>query len=98
MIAAVYHSPGALLPITLSDRTKLLSTKSITGFTREEEVDFGSINDIPLLLEEYLTRVAASYTKVQPWKEYVIVDGRIITGQSPASSHGVGKALVSALS
>ncbi|HHX8576106.1 TPA: type 1 glutamine amidotransferase domain-containing protein [Vibrio alginolyticus] len=98
VIAAVCHGPGALLPITLSDGTKLLSTKSITGFAREEEVDFGTINDIPFLLEEYLTRVAASYTKVQPWQEHVIVDGRIITGQNPASAHGVGKALVSALS
>lgn len=98
LIAAVCHGPGALLPITLRNGEKLLATKSVTGFTREEEIDFGTINDIPFLLEESLARSAARYNKVQPWQEFVIKDGRVITGQNPASAHGVGRALVEALS
>lgn len=97
VIASVCHGPSALLPITLSTGDKLLASKSVTGFTREEEVDFGTINDIPFLLEESLARSAAQYTKVQPWQELVIVDERVITGQNPASAHGVGKALVDLL-
>lgn len=98
VIAAVCHGPGALLPITLSNGEKLLASKSVTGFTREEEIDFNTINDIPFLLEESLARSAARYNKVQPWQEFVIVDERVITGQNPASAHGVGKALVDLLS
>lgn len=97
VIASVCHGPSALLPITLSTGDKLLASKSVTGFTREEEVDFGTISDIPFLLEESLARSAAQYTKVQPWQELVIVDERVITGQNPASAHGVGKALVDLL-
>ncbi|WP_100753949.1 type 1 glutamine amidotransferase domain-containing protein [Vibrio salilacus] len=97
VIASVCHGPSALLPITLSTGDKLLASKSVTGFTREEEVDFGTISDIPFLLEESLARSAAQYTKVQPWQELVIVDERVITGQNPASAHGVGKALVELL-
>ncbi|NVK23947.1 MAG: type 1 glutamine amidotransferase domain-containing protein [Gammaproteobacteria bacterium] len=97
IIAAVCHGPGALLPIELSNGEKLLASKSVTGFTREEEVDFGTINDIPFLLEESLARTAARYSKVQPWQELVIVDERVITGQNPPSAHGVGKAIVELL-
>ncbi|MCG9624003.1 type 1 glutamine amidotransferase domain-containing protein [Vibrio mediterranei] len=98
VIAAVCHGPGALLPITLSNGDKLLASKSVTGFTREEEIDFGTIGDIPFLLEESLARTSAQYSKVQPWQELVIVDERVITGQNPTSAHAVGKAIVAALS
>ncbi|WP_420588608.1 type 1 glutamine amidotransferase domain-containing protein [Bacterioplanoides sp.] len=94
ILAAVCHGPASLLPITLSNGEKLLASKSVTGFTREEEVDYGTINDIPFLLEESLARTAAKYSKVQPWGEFVIEDERVITGQNPSSAHAVGEALV----
>ncbi|MCW8345049.1 type 1 glutamine amidotransferase domain-containing protein [Vibrio sp. ZSDZ65] len=97
VIAAVCHGPAALLPITLSNGEKLLASKSVTGFTREEEVDFGTIDNIPFLLEEALARNAARFNKVQPWHELVLTDERVITGQNPTSAHAVGKALVAAL-
>jgi len=98
IIAAVCHGPAALLPITLSNGDSLLASKSVTGFTREEEIDFGTIADIPFLLEESLSRKAARFSKAQPWHELVIVDERVITGQNPTSAHAVGKALVTSLS
>lgn len=97
VVASVCHGPAALLPITLSNGEKLLASKSVTGFTREEEIDFGTINDIPFLLEESLARSAARFSKVQPWQEFVIVDERVITGQNPTSAHGVGQKLVEIL-
>ena len=97
LLAAVCHGPAALLPINLSSGESLLSTKSVTAFTREEEIDFGTINDIPFLLEEALSRKAARYSKVQPWNELVIEDDRVITGQNPASAHAVGVALAKQL-
>ena len=97
VLAAVCHGPAALLPINLSSGESLLSTKSVTAFTREEEIDFGTISDIPFLLEEALSRKAARYSKVQPWHELVIEDDRVITGQNPASAHAVGVALAKQL-
>jgi putative intracellular protease/amidase len=94
VIGAVCHGPAGLLPITLSNGEKLLANKSVTGFTREEEIDFGTIDNIPFLLEEKLARSAARYNKVQPWGEFVVVDDRVITGQNPASAHAVGQAIV----
>ncbi|MCO1335084.1 type 1 glutamine amidotransferase domain-containing protein [Microbulbifer sp. OS29] len=97
ILAAVCHGPAGFLPITLSNGEKLLASKSVTGFTREEEIDFGTINDIPFLLEESLARSAERYSKVQPWQEFVIEDGRVISGQNPASAHAVGLAITNQL-
>jgi len=97
VLAAVCHGPAALLPITLSNGEKLLANKSVTGFTREEEIDFGTIENIPFLLEEALARTALRYNKVQPWVELVIEDDRVITGQNPTSAHAVGNAIVKQL-
>lgn len=94
LLAAVCHGPAALLPITLSNGEKLLANKSVTGFTREEEVDFGTIDNIPFLLEESLARTAQQYSKVQPWNAFIIEDDRVITGQNPSSAHEVGIAIV----
>ena len=98
LIGAVCHGPAALLPITLSNGEKLLANKSVTGFTREEEIDFGTIDNIPFLLEESLTRTSARYNKMQPWQEFVVEDDRVITGQNPSSAHAVAQALVKHLS
>lgn len=97
VVGAVCHGPAALLPITLSNGQPLIADKNVTAFTREEEVDFGTIGDIPFLLEEALTRKAAKFSKIQPWGVHVIVDGLLVTGQNPASAHGVGEAMVALL-
>lgn len=97
ILAAVCHGPAGLLPIKLSNGEFLLATKSVTGFTREEEIDYGTINDIPFLMEEALTRKAARFNKVQPWGAFIIEDGRVITGQNPGSAHAVGEAIVKQL-
>jgi len=97
IVAAVCHGPAGLLPITLSSGEKLIADKEVTGFTREEELDFGTINDIPFLLEESLTRSSKRYSKGQPWQPLVVTDQRVITGQNPASAHDVGKAIVEQL-
>ncbi len=94
ILSAVCHGPAGLLPVTLSNGDKLLANKSVTGFTREEEIDYGTIDGIPFLLEESLARNAARYSKVQPWGVFVIEDDRVITGQNPSSAHAVAEAVV----
>ena len=94
-VGAVCHGPAGFLPVTLSYGSKLLGNKHVTGFSREEEVDYGTIDKIPYLLEESLARGNGIYSKVAPWKEYVIVDGHLISGQNPASAAKVGREIIS---
>ncbi len=96
-VAAVCHGPGGLLPIVLSNGKSILDGKHITGFTREEEIAFGTIDKIPYLLEESLMHKAYKYSKLQPGVEHVIVDGHLITGQNPSSAGAVGREIVKQL-
>jgi len=98
IVGSVCHGPAGLLPITLSGGSSILAGKTVTAFTREEEIDFGTRPHIPFLLEEALTRKAGAYHKQAPWSEHVITDGRLITGQNPASAGAVGRGMVAALS
>lgn len=94
VVGAVCHGPAGLLPVTLSNGKTLLEEITVTGFTREEEVDYGTINKIPFLLEDSLVRKAKRFEKVQPWAVNVIEQGRVVTGQNPASATGVGQSMV----
>ena len=98
VLGSVCHGPAGFLPIKLNNGESLIANKTVTGFTREEEIDFGTIDDIPFLLEESLARLATVYSKKQPWEVHVIDDDRVITGQNPQSAHGVGEAIVKRLS
>jgi len=94
VLSAVCHGPAGLLPIKLTDGTPLLKAFTVTGFTHEEEKDFGTIEKIPYLLEESLTRAADQFHKKGPWQPFVVEQDRLITGQNPQSATGVGQALV----
>ena len=53
---------------------------------------------IPYSLEEELKKRGAKYSKASlPFKSHVVEDGHLITGQNPASAHGVGQAVVNQL-
>lgn len=94
VVGAVCHGPAALLPIQLSNGKYLIEDITVTGFTREEEVEYQTIDKIPFVLEEALTRKAGQYAKIAPWGVNVIKQDRVITGQNPPSAAAVGKAMV----
>lgn len=97
VIGAVCHGPAGLLPITLSNGDNIMKEITVTGFTYEEEKDFGTLEKIPYLLEESLTRMAGQYSKKAPWSAFVVEQGRVITGQNPQSATDVGKAMATQL-
>ncbi|MEO1534866.1 MAG: type 1 glutamine amidotransferase domain-containing protein [Planctomycetota bacterium] len=94
VIGSVCHGPVGLLPVRLSDGSSLLESREVTGFTREEEIDYGTIDKIPYLLEERLTRAARQYSKVAPWREFVVTDQRVISGQNPQSAGLVARSMI----
>lgn len=97
VVAAICHAPAALVNAKLSDGTYLVSGKKVTGFSNAEE-DAAKLTQImPFLLETTLVDRKAKYEKSPLWKEKVVVDGRLVTGQNPASAEGVGAAVVKIL-
>ncbi len=48
----------------------------------------------PFLAEDELLRLGVIYEKVANWEPFSITDGRLITGQNPASSTSAAQAIV----
>jgi len=84
-IALVCHSPGVLRHVTYQS-APLVKGKHVTGFTNGEEADVHLTDVVPFLVEDELTRLEAIFEKLPNWQPLSIVDGRLITGQNPASS------------
>jgi putative intracellular protease/amidase len=95
-IALVCHSPGVLRHVTYKG-APLVKGKRVTGFTNEEEAAVQLTNVVPFLVEDELKRLGANFEKVQSWEPFSIVDGRLVTGQNPASSTSAAQALLTVL-
>ena len=99
IVSAVCHAPAVLSKVKLSDGSLLVAGKEVTAFTNEEEAQAGLTDAVPFLPEDALNKASGGkFVKAkEAWGENVVVVGRLITGQNPASATGVGKALAKAL-
>jgi len=93
-IAFVCHAPGVLRHVTYKGEP-LVNGKRVTGFTNEEEEEVQLTKVVPFLVEDELKRLGAVFGKVPNWQPFSIIDGRLITGQNPASSTAAARALLS---
>src|SRR5271157_3443827 len=84
-IALVCHSPGVLRHVTYQG-APLVKGKRVTGFTNGEEEEMHLTRVVPFLVEDELMRLGAIFEKKADWQPFSVVDGRLITGQNPASS------------
>jgi putative intracellular protease/amidase len=96
LVAAVCHGPAALLGVTLADGSPLLRGRKLTSFSNDEENGY-AIADVPFRLEDALREEGADYSAASEWQEKVVVDGRLMTGQNPASAGPLAEAMVEAL-
>jgi putative intracellular protease/amidase len=85
-VGAVCHAPAALVNVRGKDGEYLVKGKRVTGFTNTEEEAVGLAGVVPFLLEDRLKERGGIYTKAANWVPYVQVDGKLVTGQNPASS------------
>src|ERR1700728_5358173 len=84
-VALVCHSPGVLRHVTYKG-APLVKGKHVTGFTNGEEEEMKLTHVVPFLVEDELMRLGAVFAKRKDWAPFAITDGRLITGQNPASS------------
>ena len=98
IVSAVCHGPAALVNVKLSDGKFLVDGKNLTAFTNGEEADVQATDIVPFLLETALKNHGAIHHAAANWSTHVVEDGRLVTGQNPASAGGVGEAVVKLLS
>lgn len=97
VVGAVCHGPAGLVDVRLPDGAPLVRGREVSCFTDEEERAVECDEVVPFLLETRLRELGATIRKAEPWQEKVTVDGRLVTGQNPASAEGVGRAMARAL-
>ena len=95
-IALVCHSPGVLRHVTYKGEP-LVKGKRVTGFTNGEEAEVQLTHVVPFLVEDELLRLGATFEKLANWQPFSVVDGRLITGQNPASSTSAAQNLINLL-
>src|ERR1700678_1318411 len=95
-IALVCHSPGVLRHVTYKGEP-LVKGKRVTGFTNGEEAEVQLTHVVPFLVENELLRLGAIFEKVADWQPFSVVDGRLVTGQNPASSTTAAQNLINLL-
>ena len=95
-VAAVCHAPAVLHRVT-HEGQPIVKGKRVTGFTNTEEEAVQLTNVVPFLVEDELKRLGGRYEKAGDWESFVTVDGRLITGQNPASSTAAAQELLRVL-
>lgn len=97
VVAAVCHGPAGLVNVELADGSYLVDGRQLTAFTNDEEAAVELDDVVPFLLESRLRKRGADFSKADPFQEHIVTDGRLVTGQNPASARGVGKAMAKLL-
>ncbi|KZV90890.1 class I glutamine amidotransferase-like protein [Exidia glandulosa HHB12029] len=97
IVSAVCHGPAALVGVTDASGKSIFDGRVVTAFTNEEEDGINGRPLIPFLVEDKIVKLGGRFEKGPAFGSKVHVDGRLITGQNPASAQGVGEALLKAL-
>jgi len=97
VVGAVCHGPAGLVNLRLDDGSYLVHGKRLTSFTNEEETAVGLIDTVPFALESALVERGATFVKADNFAENVVADGRLVTGQNPASAPRTAELVVEAL-
>ena len=93
-VGAVCHAPAVFRHTEGADGKPLVSGKTVTGFTNTEEEGVGLTDVVPFLVEDMLKSNGGDYKKGDDWASFVVTDGKLVTGQNPASSEDAAKKLL----
>lgn len=99
--ALVCHATCLLLEAKLSDGSLLVAGKTWTGFANAEEQfadDFVGKRIQPFWIEDEARKLAGTNFVVdQPFREFAVRDGRLITGQQQFSGAAAARLVIEAL-
>ncbi|WP_116599172.1 type 1 glutamine amidotransferase domain-containing protein [Primorskyibacter marinus] len=96
-VGAVCHAPGVFKHVKDADGKPFVAGKTVTGFTNTEEEAVGLTDVVPFLVEDMLTANGGTYKKGDDWASFVVTDGKLVTGQNPASSEEAAQKLLALL-
>lgn len=97
ILSAVCHGPIGFFNLRSPNGEYVVKGKHLVVFTDTEEEKFGAQDVMPFSVAQEIEKRGGILERADDWQQKVVVDGRLITGQNPASAKGVGAAIVEAL-
>lgn len=95
-MAFICHAPAVLGNVDIQEEP-MLRGKNVTGFSNSEENATGLTEIVPFLVEDKINQMGGNYSKGEDGKAYIMTDGKLVTGQNPASSALAAKELLKLL-
>ncbi|HET9155592.1 MAG TPA: type 1 glutamine amidotransferase domain-containing protein [Myxococcaceae bacterium] len=86
VVAAVCHGPAGLIGAVDSDGKPVVAGRRVSAFTNAEEDAVGLTRTVPFLLQSKLESLGAKVETGPKFEPFAIADGRLVSGQNPASS------------
>ncbi|WP_348699633.1 type 1 glutamine amidotransferase domain-containing protein [Duganella fentianensis] len=96
-IAMVCHAPAILRDIKNDAGEYLVKGVRLTGFKNAEDAEIELDKHLLFSLEDELKGRGADYQSKANWEPNVVIDGPLMTGQSPASAAPLAQALADRL-
>lgn len=96
VVGAVCHGPAGLLSARLPSGDPLVHGRRVAGFTNSEEDAVGLSDVVPFMLEDQLKAQGGKHQKGPDWQPFAVADGKLVTGQNPASSAEVARLMLQA--
>ena len=96
-VAAVCHAPVVFVNAKDQDGNSLVKGREVTSFTNSEEEAVGLTEVVPLLVEDALKDQGGLFAKTNDFEPFTRQDGKLITGQNPASSEPAAELVLKAL-
>jgi len=95
VVVSVCHGTAGLLRATGRDGTALVAGRRVAAFSDDEERAVGMLAVVPFLLSERLADRGAVHDVGPSFMPHVVRDGRLVSGQNPASTAEAVAAAVS---
>lgn len=98
VISAVCHGVAGLVNLETNDGVYLLAGKQVTGYPDAyEKQESAYFKQFPFLIEETIKSRHGNFSSAPRNTEYVVTDGRIVTGQNYLSARTVAKKTIALL-
>ncbi|CAM4038851.1 type 1 glutamine amidotransferase domain-containing protein [Catellicoccus marimammalium] len=97
IISSVCHGAAGILNLKEGDGSYFIADKMVTGFSNSEEKEVQLDRLVPYLTEDELVKRGAHYEQAGNWLPFAIADGRLVTGQNPASGAVVAEKVMAIL-
>ncbi|MBY6160311.1 type 1 glutamine amidotransferase domain-containing protein [Mameliella alba] len=97
VVASVCHGPAAFAKAVDANGDPIVKGRKVSAFTDSEEEGVSLVEAVPFLLETRMRELGAKFESVGDWQPHSVVDGRLVTGQNPASSDGAAEKVLALL-